>query len=742
MATGRGVRLPGRARRRPAELGGRGTTWSRGRGLPADGWDLLTSSDPGLLRLRLGLRALVALGLAVTTGWALSHAFGGVTIVAMLLSGIVAMNGAFASSGRAPRDAAVTVAWLPVLAAPAVLAAALLAHHHRATLVGFVVAMVAAVFVRRFGSRAFIWGMSGFFLYFFTVFTRVPPAQVPQTLAVVAAASACVVATATVLVPDRPDRLVAAALRSCRLRLTALLEAARDAVAGDLPADRVDRVLHGRSFRVLEGVLILEGYLAQVDPGTGARAAALRHGLLDGELAAEELGSAAAALATATDVPPAARTALVTGLDAAVRRDRGAVTAAADELDAVTAGCREPGPRASPGAGGDGCPAEETSRALTDAAGALRHLAEALADTTPVVPDHLGVYEAAVPLLLGNLPGTVPSVTGLIGVGTSRAARVSMNTRLCVQTAIAATLAVVAGEAVSDTRYYWAVLACFLTLTGTFTSGEIVVKGASRVAGTVAGLVVATLAVDVTGEHDAAIIAVMAVCVFLGLYFFRVSYVVMAFAITTIMGELYNVLREFSDSLLLLRVAETAIGAAIAIAVGLLVLPLRTADARAAAVRAFVADLRVLLLDVRDRAAHPGATSDLFLDSRHLDARLHQLALVARPAAGATLLGLHGRRATEALLTYTRTAYRARRLVVAVAGLVPGTSPELARGCDALVAALDGRPGAALADPLAGPAVTPGSDVGRVLGDLTAVAARLPTPGSPLRRPPAGRHRD
>jgi uncharacterized membrane protein YccC len=239
----------------------------------------------------------------------------------------------------------------------------------------------------------------------------------------------------------------------------------------------------------------------------------------------------------------------------------------------------------------------------------------------------------------------------------------------------------------------------------------------------VLGLFAATVAVHLTGRHDAAVVAVMVACVVLGLYLFRVSYVFMAFAVTTVMGELYNVLHEFSSSLLVLRLEETALGSAIAVAVAVVVLPIRTADARAAAEQALLDDLADLLVDVRDRLRGEGPRSDLYLDSRHVDARLHQLALVTRPAAGAMLLGVNGRRSERDLSRWTAAAYRARALAEAVGRT--GADPARAADVEALRAALvEGTPP---------PELPEGRDPAvRALADLQAALAPL------LPRPAAG----
>lgn len=652
-------------------------------------WQDRVAVDPGLLRLRLALRATLAVALSSAVLHFVGPAVGLPTVVAMLLGGMIGINGSFASSSRSPRDVTLTLAAFPVAAAAGAVPASLSAAHPVPNLVGFVIIMIVAVYVRRFGARWLTYGMLAWLTYFFTTFITLPPRQLPGLLVVVTCATACLVLVAAVLVPDRPVAIRAAAKRSFQARISALAATARDVVSGEIGPEQAQRQLHARTFRLVEAALILDGHFA----GVGSRTAAgVRRGLVEAELAAEELAGAVGRLSVSR-LPAAERNALVAALQAL--RD-GRLTQARQAVATVRTGVDDAVP-------------EDQSGIVRDALAAVDQMAQMLGRPYAEPPAYVGEYEPAVELYLGNLPGSGASAQGVLE--TSRLSW-SLNTRLCVQTAVASPIALGLGYALSAQRYYWAVLACFLVLTGTLTTGEAAAKGANRVIGTTAGLVSATVAVRVTGGHDAAVVGVMLVAVFVGLYFFRVSYALMAFAVTTIMGELYEVLHEFSDHLLLLRLVETALGAGVAVLVVLVVLPLRTTDARAAAQTAFLQQLAVLLADLRDRLRAPGRTSNLLYDSRLLDARLHQLALVARPAAGATLSGLNTRSALRTLAGYTATAHRARSLAVAVTALEPGSLPELAECCEALRRRCVGEPAGTVALP-SGP-----RDVRRRLAEL------------------------
>ena len=61
-------------------------------------------------------------------------------------------------------------------------------------------------------------------------------------------------------------------------------------------------------------------------------------------------------------------------------------------------------------------------------------------------------------------------------------------TRQAIQVAVAASLAIVTGELVSPSRWYWAVIAAFVVFAGTKSWGETLTKGWQRVFGTVLGV--------------------------------------------------------------------------------------------------------------------------------------------------------------------------------------------------------------------------------------------------------------
>ena len=129
---------------------------------------------------------------------------------------------------------------------------------------------------------------------------------------------------------------------------------------------------------------------------------------------------------------------------------------------------------------------------------------------------------------------------------------------------IAVGLAIIAGDALSGRRFYWAVIAAFITFMGANTAGEQIRKSTFRIAGTFVGVIVGAVLAHLVGDRVLLQLVVVLVSLFLGLYLMRVNYAFMTIGITVMVSQLYVELDEFSNALLVLRLEETAIGAGVA----------------------------------------------------------------------------------------------------------------------------------------------------------------------------------
>ncbi|MFG2206694.1 FUSC family protein [Streptomyces sp. NPDC048638] len=155
-------------------------------------------------------------------------------------------------------------------------------------------------------------------------------------------------------------------------------------------------------------------------------------------------------------------------------------------------------------------------------------------------------------------------------------------TRQAVQATVGGAVALMAGQLLSDQRWYWAVGATWWVFVNTTSRGETLVRGFRRILGTLIGIVAgAGVAIPL---HGAAVptAALVAVCVFGIFYAAAVSYTWMMFAVTVMAGLLYGLLGVLDSDLLVLRLTETgvgAIGAALAVVVVLPVTTHATTDA-------------------------------------------------------------------------------------------------------------------------------------------------------------------
>ena len=655
-----------------------------------DLWDRYLASDPGLLRLMAGLRTVGSIGLALAV-LAAMH-----TPVPQLVAGaMAAMVSTFAIRDKQVRDQAVTLA----LGLPAALASvslgALLNPHIVAGDVFFILLIFGAAYVRRFGDRYTALGMISFQIYFLSLFVHATAAMLPglcRTLAVAFAASAIM---RFGLVPESPESTLGRLRQAFRARTAQLiatqrelLEAEPDAVEGVVASLRKDTA------RLHETALMIQSRLAD---GTGDQATAdlLQRRVVDAEIAAERLGilvlntrSAGRAdtltlhLPDAPLPPPDRRISDEDDAVRALRREMGALHLLVTRLAAAEGGIglshlrnrllayrdEENVPRATPAV-------QDAFRGIGETARAVLGLRLALdgpgdeSDDTPETTRSREEFEAE-DLALGG--DAAADRTGLD----------RRTTRAAFQVATGSALAVVGGEFLSSQRWYWAVLTCWVVFLNTSSTAEILVKGYRRLIGTVCGVVAGVLLAGAVGQHTWTAFALVLVLIF-GMFFTApVSYALMSFFVTAMLGLLYTLLHTYSLSVLVLRIEETALGAACGVIAAVLVLPVRTDQHTDEQLVTVLARLR----DVSAAAVAQlsgGPAVDLVDMARDLDTALDDLRRSASPLLY-PITPLRGRRRTARYLValLETCAYHARSMA-ATAELVPysrtvGADPRLA----------------------------------------------------------------
>jgi uncharacterized membrane protein YccC len=182
--------------------------------------------------------------------------------------------------------------------------------------------------------------------------------------------------------------------------------------------------------------------------------------------------------------------------------------------------------------------------------------------------------------------------------------------RSSIQTGIAAALAIVSGELVSPSRWYWAAFAAYVMFQGTRSRGESIAKGVQFMVGTVSGVVIGALAATLLSGHDPLTLLAIIAAVFLAFQANGAAYGTMVFWITIILGLLFGMMGYFAPEFLLLRLKETGAGAICGVLVASFVLVRReyaaTYDATIAFLRALQQSVhsaaRVLLDGQRDPA--------------------------------------------------------------------------------------------------------------------------------------------
>ena len=626
-------------------------------------WDRLVASDPGLTRLQSAGSAAIAMSSALAVEYGHAHAIHddaqGI-LIAMLLGAIVAMMGSMALTGLGAWTRVRVAVFFPVAMGIGMLAGVAVGGHTDLMLSVFVVVMFVAVFVRRFGPAFFFYGFMAWMGYFFAAFLHATTSMLPSLITDVAIGSAWVLLLSLTVLRGDSTRTLRRIVRAFGAQASAVARAGADLleVPGDEPARarRAGRRLRAHQARLAEVALMVEAWSAEphaLPPGRSAPA--LRRHLLDAQQTLDDIATSAGTLSTGDRrlAEPAAAV-----LRRLARRDHIGVVGAAHAL--VAAADRE------------AADARPAARLLS--AAALEFVAlTRLAGMPPAPADssEVDVFSPAVVLAMGNLPGApaVASDVAARGGHWNPLARLDMTSRQAIQVAVAGALAILAGRELSSTRYYWAVIAAFIMFTGTGTRAETFVKGSNRVLGTLVGLLVSIWAANLTAGHTSLVLLVIVASMFCGFYLVRLSYAYMIFFVTIMVGQLYSVLHEFSDGLLVLRLEETAIGAAIGFAVALVVLPLSTRDTVRSARDALLRDLSRLLRAAAVRLdGSPAADDESDLDqlARGLDDRIRQLALVAKPLTRPLVWGNSPPRTRHRLVLYAAAAGHARGLAVAL----------------------------------------------------------------------------
>lgn len=642
----------------------------------------------------MATRTTAALGCSLAALFVLTRATGQPLTVA-LLGVVITMVAARSVNEPDPRQQRITMALLPLPAAASITAAALLAAHPLAADAMFVAVVFTAVYIRRFGTRGRALGMVAFMAYFFTLYLRARLSELPWMIGAVAVGTVCTFLMSSYVLPDRPERVLGATIRALRARMAIVVDTAAEAVRTGRLDDRRRRRLGRRTNQLNEtALMVLSQIEDKADPGAlwpGVTAEQLTPWLFDAELSVGWVATSARQAATvAADIPEDIRAAMVAALSQLARAIRlpqppglrQAASQAQDILDQLPAGT-----------------GDRAAAAVRRVALAIINAARATADVRAIV-ERAATGALPVPPAHDDVPAVSP---GAAEEESERGHKGLLpTTRQAIQVAVAASFAIVAGELVSPARWYWAVIAAFVIFAGTNSWGETLTKGWQRLLGTMLGVPCGILVATLFAGNTLGSLAMIFVCLFCAFYFMTVTYSLMTFWITTMLALLYGLLGEFTFSVLLLRIEETALGAVIGVAAAILVLPTNTRTAIRHDAREYLTALATLVDTSAARmCGRDGGTSPTE-QARELDRALQQFRITAKPLL-AGVAGFSGRRnIRRGLRLFTACDRYGRTLALSSEQHEdPGGDRELAdtfseaaaqtrRNIDVLIALIDG----------------------------------------------------
>ena len=236
----------------------------------------------------------------------------------------------------------------------------------------------------------------------------------------------------------------------------------------------------------------------------------------------------------------------------------------------------------------------------------------------------------------------------------------SPDTRKALQATVATGLAVPIGLLVSTQRWYWAAIGAFVVFTRPATAAESVVRGFERLLGTTVGAAAGMALGTAVSGHPAAQLILLGVGVFVSLYLFGVSYAMAMAGITAILAIIYDLMGQFSDQVLELRVAETAIGVALGGLAAMVVFPTSSRGKIRDAEDELLEELQSFLDTIADPdGGHAPRT--LREDARAVEQKAHDLRLAAEPLAE-PFPGLGSGRRRRRVIMLTALGRSARQL--------------------------------------------------------------------------------
>jgi uncharacterized membrane protein YccC len=584
------------ARRGIVSLQGNGGRW----------WDWVLMHDIGLVNAFLALRSLCCTAVGIGLGALLAGPMGVPSAVGMMIGALPPFLACLLVVDESTRRVAARSAAMVVPFVGSLFLGLLLRDLRTLELVLVVALLFVQFYAPRFGPWVGDFGGALFAAYLCGLLLPLPVEQTAGLAVIEAATLAGSIVVRVLFFRADPHRALLRARRAFLGWSSAVLAAAAT-VATPGSGQVEQRRLHQRRQRLRTAALVTDGLLAR---GTSDAAEQVHRLLFDTELAVDGVAAASAALARTADTRLRTQVAgLLRGLSGGA--DAGS---AADALRTA----------------GSGPVLDHLVLHLDDLSAASRRWTELRAEL-PRSGD-AAPFRTPVVLIGGRVIGAMPVLDEALADGGLRGPWRRLRVQAPLRTGLQAAIAVAIVEPIAlllgGSRFYWGVIGVLVIFAGTNSTHERVRKTGNRILGTIVGGVIGVALAALLGTaHPYLSVLLVLVALTVGVYSFMTRYAVWVACLVILLSQVYEFAGGFSDGLIVLRLAENALGAVVAVLVSVLVLPVSTETMIRSAIRRVLAAVAAFLRAAGDSSADV----DLRAAAREVDQRLFQLDAVLRP---------------------------------------------------------------------------------------------------------------
>jgi hypothetical protein len=437
---------------------------------------LILAAETVFVRLSHGLQIVGVAGLPAAEAAKAAAANHEHLVVMMLIGAIVGMTSSFGVNDPKAKGQLETMLLMPIPLVGSLALGLALGGHRALSLVLIVVIATVGTYIRRFPPRGMLAGILLFFGFFFGFFLHGPVTlhDLGWLTASIGIGLTVAIAVRFLLFFPNHKRALQRTQRSFIARAQRVAGVVLDLFDGPQPDPRTIARLQGHLLRLNEAALMIDAQL--VDPTAvddGSSRQQLHQRLFDFELALTNMARFAQPLAR-LDLTEAQRSEVRLALLDVERRNPQGAKEHAERLGRLL--------DRHDAAGAVSGQTRSRDELLHRFASSIVALADAAPAWLAAGADAAGTddFTPAVSLFAGWLPGsTGVSSVASIEPGNRADERVPLKpwTRMAIQTGVAMGLATALGDVLDASRYYWAVIAVFVTFMGANNSGEQTKRG-------------------------------------------------------------------------------------------------------------------------------------------------------------------------------------------------------------------------------------------------------------------------